>query len=88
MPACCAACFAALHTESGLDADVEVCRVEEAVRHFEQITGRRPRILIAKMGQDGHDRWVGGDGGGVSGEHAPLQADSDPVIQHQHQRGC
>jgi methylmalonyl-CoA mutase cobalamin-binding subunit len=36
--------------ESGLDADVEVCQVEEAVRHFEQITGRRPRILIAKMG--------------------------------------
>jgi len=23
---------------------------------FEQLTGRRPRILIAKMGQDGHDR--------------------------------
>ncbi len=23
---------------------------------FEQITGRRPRIFIAKMGQDGHDR--------------------------------
>lgn len=43
-------------TESGLDADVEVSQVEEAVRRFEQITGRRPRILIAKMGQDGHDR--------------------------------
>lgn len=27
------------------------------MRRFEQITGRRPRILIAKMGQDGHDRW-------------------------------
>lgn len=34
--------------------------MEEAVRRFEQITGRRPRILIAKMGQDGHDRWVAG----------------------------
>mgnify|MGYP001807083998 CR=1 FL=1 len=44
---------------SGLDGDVEVCQVEEAVRRFEQITGRRPRILIAKMGQDGHDRCVG-----------------------------
>ncbi len=31
----------------------------EAVRlanEFEKVTGRRPRILIAKMGQDGHDR--------------------------------
>jgi hypothetical protein len=43
--------------ESGLAADVEVSQVEAAVRHFEQVTGRRPRILIAKMGQDGHDRW-------------------------------
>jgi methylmalonyl-CoA mutase len=30
--------------------------VDDAVRNFEQVTGRRPRILIAKMGQDGHDR--------------------------------
>jgi methylmalonyl-CoA mutase len=26
------------------------------VREFEQAAGRRPRILMAKMGQDGHDR--------------------------------
>ena len=26
------------------------------VDEFEEIEGRRPRILIAKMGQDGHDR--------------------------------
>ena len=25
---------------------------------FEKIVGRRPRIMIAKMGQDGHDRGV------------------------------
>ena len=31
-------------------------RIERAVRHFMQCEGRRPRILIAKMGQDGHDR--------------------------------
>jgi hypothetical protein len=37
---------------------VEVAEVESAVQCFEQITGRRPRILIAKMGQDGHDRYV------------------------------
>jgi hypothetical protein len=37
---------------------VEVAEVESAVQRFEHITGRRPRILIAKMGQDGHDRYV------------------------------
>jgi methylmalonyl-CoA mutase len=26
------------------------------VERFEQVEGRRPRILVAKMGQDGHDR--------------------------------
>jgi methylmalonyl-CoA mutase len=34
--------------------------VTEEVRHlverFEQVEGRKPRILLAKMGQDGHDR--------------------------------
>ena len=30
--------------------------VREAVSRFESREGRRPRILIAKMGQDGHDR--------------------------------
>lgn len=43
---------------AGLDADVEVAQVEAAVKKFEEVTGRRPRILIAKMGQDGHDRCV------------------------------
>jgi methylmalonyl-CoA mutase len=31
-------------------------RVLNEVKKFEQIEGRRPRILVAKMGQDGHDR--------------------------------
>jgi methylmalonyl-CoA mutase len=30
--------------------------VRRLVEQFEQAEGRRPRILIAKMGQDGHDR--------------------------------
>ncbi len=34
----------------------EVNRVNELIEGFEAIEGRRPRILIAKMGQDGHDR--------------------------------
>ncbi len=30
--------------------------VRAMVREFEETEGRRPRILLAKMGQDGHDR--------------------------------
>ena len=33
-----------------------ITRVSAAVSAFEQQEGRRPRILVAKMGQDGHDR--------------------------------
>ena len=31
-------------------------KARELAARFEELTGRRPRILIAKMGQDGHDR--------------------------------
>jgi methylmalonyl-CoA mutase len=31
-------------------------RVRKLVEAFEEADGRRPRILVAKMGQDGHDR--------------------------------
>ncbi|WP_116114782.1 methylmalonyl-CoA mutase [Austwickia chelonae] len=33
-----------------------VARAQELVAAFEKAEGRRPRILVAKMGQDGHDR--------------------------------
>src|SRR2546423_1788284 len=33
-----------------------VARVQKLVTAFEQDEGRRPRILVAKIGQDGHDR--------------------------------
>nr|WP_313601344.1 methylmalonyl-CoA mutase [Aeromicrobium phoceense] len=33
-----------------------IARVIEATDEFERAEGRRPRILVAKMGQDGHDR--------------------------------
>jgi methylmalonyl-CoA mutase len=33
-----------------------VVRVQQLVNGFEQDEGRRPRILVAKIGQDGHDR--------------------------------
>ena len=40
--------------EFGSDKTVE--RIRELVTKFEGIEGRRPRLLIAKLGQDGHDR--------------------------------
>jgi methylmalonyl-CoA mutase len=38
------------------DSDETVSKVAQQVAAFEESEGRRPRILIAKMGQDGHDR--------------------------------
>jgi methylmalonyl-CoA mutase len=40
--------------EAGTSPAVE--RTRALVEEFEQAEGRRPRILVAKMGQDGHDR--------------------------------
>ena len=36
--------------------DEKVQAVLDATAEFEEAEGRRPRILVAKMGQDGHDR--------------------------------
>ncbi|MCC5828608.1 MAG: methylmalonyl-CoA mutase [Phycisphaeraceae bacterium] len=41
--------------EVGAQSDM-VRQVLDRVEKFEELEGRRPRILIAKMGQDGHDR--------------------------------
>ncbi|MEN8652645.1 methylmalonyl-CoA mutase [Streptomyces sp. 21So2-11] len=41
-------------TEAGTSPAVEATRV--LVEEFDRAEGRRPRILVAKMGQDGHDR--------------------------------
>ena len=40
--------------EAGPSSAVE--RTRKLVEDFEKAEGRRPRILVAKMGQDGHDR--------------------------------
>ncbi|MEO6821660.1 MAG: methylmalonyl-CoA mutase [Candidatus Nanopelagicales bacterium] len=40
--------------ESGTSTDVQEAMA--AVQRFAEADGRRPRILVAKMGQDGHDR--------------------------------
>lgn len=34
----------------------ELKEIQKRIQEFEKIEGRRPRILVAKMGQDGHDR--------------------------------
>ncbi len=36
--------------------DGEISKVNSMIKKFEEHEGRRPRILVAKMGQDGHDR--------------------------------
>jgi methylmalonyl-CoA mutase len=41
-------------SEFGEEKEVEIVR--RMADEFEQREGRRPRILVAKMGQDGHDR--------------------------------
>eukprot|EP00736_Rhodelphis_marinus_P004254 Rmarinus@m.2578 len=45
------------HASTGeMGEDDEVSKTTRDVEAFEQRTGRRPRLLVAKMGQDGHDR--------------------------------
>ena len=44
----------AYRNEYGETSDIDL--VVEAVEKFEEKIGRLPRILVAKMGQDGHDR--------------------------------
>lgn len=44
-------------TEYGKDGKSDkVSRIADMIKLFEGREGRRPRILVAKMGQDGHDR--------------------------------
>ena len=42
------------HAEYG--EDEEIARVRRLADEFAESEGRRPRILVAKIGQDGHDR--------------------------------
>lgn len=53
---------AEIHTIQGVyikevqQGKYDVKELEELMNKFQKVEGRRPRILIAKMGQDGHDR--------------------------------
>ena len=42
--------------ESSIQRDPEFTRAKKQIEKFQQIRSRKPRILIAKTGQDGHDR--------------------------------
>jgi len=43
-----------MHQKAGNDASFK--QAHELADEFAKLDGRRPRIMIAKMGQDGHDR--------------------------------
>ncbi len=53
---------AEIHTIQGVyikevkEGKVDVTKLQEMIAKFQKDEGRRPRVLIAKMGQDGHDR--------------------------------
>jgi methylmalonyl-CoA mutase len=52
---------AVIHSISGVygsvyEADSRFARIRQEVEAFAREAGRRPRILVAKLGQDGHDR--------------------------------
>ena len=38
------------------DENEEIGKVRTMIESFEEREGRRPRIMVAKIGQDGHDR--------------------------------
>lgn len=42
--------------KGAFDDTKEIDDVLKRVEEFKTIEGRRPRLLVAKMGQDGHDR--------------------------------
>ena len=42
--------------QHNVDAEVEYNAVVKEIEDFAEREGRRPRLLVAKMGQDGHDR--------------------------------
>lgn len=48
------AAFNSTSREEGDESEYET--ILKNVERFEELEGRRPRILVAKMGQDGHDR--------------------------------
>lgn len=71
--------------EVGGAIEAEVAAVRAAVERFEAAEGRRPRILVAKMGMDGHDR---GAKVMATGWVAPLACIAPLVAIHASISGC
>ncbi|MCB9540002.1 MAG: methylmalonyl-CoA mutase [Myxococcales bacterium] len=51
-----AALVSGVYRAESKGAEGDIAAVERRVEAFEAREGRRPRLLVAKMGQDGHDR--------------------------------
>lgn len=71
---------------SSEDDDAEIDALRDRVRRFEKARGRRPRLLVAKMGQDGHDRGAKIVAGAFSDfgfdvDLAPLFRNPDEVVR-------
>ena len=69
----------------GDDAQVKAVRVQ--IAKFAELKGRQPRILVAKLGQDGHDRGmnviaVGFSNFGFDVDLAPLFQTPAEVVKH------
>ncbi len=45
-----------VYRREGAAMSEQIDRIQALVEHFVEDEGRRPRILVAKVGQDGHDR--------------------------------
>ncbi|MBU8849208.1 MAG: methylmalonyl-CoA mutase [Desulfobacterales bacterium] len=50
-------CISGVYAQESADSEMLVS-LRKRTADFEKKTGRRPRILLSKMGQDGHDRGV------------------------------
>ncbi len=48
--------FSGVYSGAMGESSEDVREVRERVEEFSRRTGRRPRLLVAKLGQDGHDR--------------------------------
>merc|ERR1712126_282049 len=74
----------AYRSEYGENTEIEA--VTTAIQQFQDSEGRRPRILVAKMGQDGHDRGakviaIGFSDLGFDVDIGPLFQTPDEVAQ-------
>ncbi|SMD06536.1 methylmalonyl-CoA mutase [Desulfocicer vacuolatum DSM 3385] len=50
-------CISGVYASEFQDSEV-IAGIRKRTDNFKETTGRRPRILVTKMGQDGHDRGV------------------------------